>query len=88
MLNNAGFEQNVDSRNRGPSNRGSATPSGTGFRPQRDYGGSVSGPVGRPVGPRPSLERNNESRYAVYLVWLARLVKLKTCCTDLKFVYL
>jgi translation initiation factor 4G len=61
LLNSAGFEPAVDSRNRGSSGRGSATPSGTSFRPNRDYQGSVSGPAGRPVEPRQSMQRNAEN---------------------------
>lgn len=70
LLNNQGFEMPMDARSRGPGGRGGATPSGSGFRPNRDYHGSISGPAGRPVGPRPSLERNVEgvSRYDEVLV--------------------
>lgn len=56
LLNSQGFDQPIDSRTRG--GRSGAAQGGQGFRTSRDYQGSMSGPAGRAIGSRPSLERN------------------------------
>ena len=76
LLNSQGFDQPLDPRARNAGGRGGMGQGGPNLRPNRDYQGSVSGPAGRPGGPRASLDRNVENVVRLVDLFLPKLCEL------------